>query len=142
MKVILNYESNLNFIAKARKFENILLDEPQSFKGDDTGPSPIEYFLIGIGGCLGSTFTYCLKKKKIPLLSLEIEVDGKMKHLPPQMNLRLIGIEILFKYSIGNGDSSDKINYCINEFKKFCPIYESLIKGIPINMNFINLEKS
>ena len=142
MKVILNYESNLNFIAKARKFENILLDEPQSFKGDDTGPSPIEYFLIGIGGCLGSTFTYCLKKKKIPLLSLEIEVDGKMKHLPPQMNLRLIGIEILFKYSIGNGDSPDKINYCINEFKKFCPIYESLIKGIPINMNFINLEKS
>lgn len=142
MKVILNYESNLNFTAKARKFEKILLDEPQSFKGDDLGPSPIEYFLIGVGGCLGSTFSYCLQKKEVSLLSLEIEVDGKIKHIPPQMNLRLIGIEIFFKYSIRNGDSIDMINYCINEFKKFCPIYEPLIKGIPIKMNFINIEKN
>ena len=142
MKVTLNYENNLNFIAKTRKFKNIILDEPQSFKGNDRGPSPIEYFLIGIGGCLGSTFTYCFLKKEIPLLSLEIEVDGKIKHLPPQMNLRLIGIEIIFKYSIRNRDSTDEINYCINEFKKFCPIYDPLIKGIPIKMNFIKIEKN
>ena len=142
MKVIINYESNLNFIAKVRKFENIILDEPQSFKGDDLGPSPIEYFLIGVGGCLGSTFSYCLQKKKVSLLSLEIEVDGKIKHVPPQMNLRLIGIEILFKYSIRNEGPKDMIDNCINEFKKFCPIYEPLINGIPINLNFINIEKN
>ena len=142
MKVILNYESNLNFVAKARKFENIILDEPKSFNGDDKGPSPIEYFLIGIGGCLGSTLTYCFQRKKIHLNSLEIEIDGKIKHIPPQMNLRLIGIEILFKYSIRNDVSMDMIKYCINEFQKFCPIYDPLIKGIPINMNFIKIEKN
>jgi len=142
MKVILNYENNLNFTAKARKFDNIILDEPQSFNGDDKGPSPIEYFLIGIGGCFGSTLTYCFQKKKIHLISLEIEIDGKIKHLPPHMNLRLIGIEILFKYSIKNGIPSDQIQYCINEFKKFCPIYDPLVKGIPININFRKIEKN
>ncbi len=142
MKVTLNYKDNLNFIAEARKFKNIILDEPESFRGNDRGPSPIEYFLIGIGGCLGSTFTYCFQKKEISLLSLEIEVDGKIKHLPPKMNLRLIGIEILFRYSIGNVGFTDKINNCINEFKKFCPIYDPLVKGIPINMTFIKVEKN
>jgi len=137
MKVRLNYENNLNFKATVREFENFVLDEPESFHGDDLGPSPIEYFLTGIGGCLGSTFTYCFQKKGITLESLEIDIDGKIKHLLPHMHLRLTEIEVDFKYSIKDDFPEEEINYCITEFKNFCPIYDSLAKGFLIKTNFI-----
>ena len=137
MKVRLNYENNLNFKATVREFENFILDEPTSFHGNDLGPSPIEYFLTGIGGCLGATFTYCFQKKGIVLESLEIEIDGKIKHLLPHMHLRLAEIEVTFNYSIKDDSSDQAVNYCIREFKNYCPIYDPLAKGFPIKTNFI-----
>ena len=137
MKVRLNYENNLNFKAKIREFDDFVLDEPKSFHGDDFGPSPIEYFLTGIGGCLGATFTYCFQKKGISLESLEIEVDGKIKHLLPHMHLRLTVIEVDFKFSVKDEFKDEEINYCINEFKNYCPIYDPIAKGFSIKTNFI-----
>lgn len=142
MKVRLNYESNLKFKATVRDFEDFVLDEPESFHGNNLGPSPIEYFLIGIGGCLGSTFTYCFQKKGIALESLDIEINGRIKHIPPHLNLRLTEIEVEFNYSVKNDPSDEKINYCITEFKKHCPIYDPLAKGFPIKINFKRRKKN
>ncbi|MHA1291387.1 MAG: OsmC family protein, partial [Promethearchaeota archaeon] len=70
MKVIINYEKDLHFTAEIRHFKNIHIDEPKSFHGTDLGPSSVEYMLIGIGGCLGSSFLYCLQKQNIELKNL------------------------------------------------------------------------
>ncbi|MHA1483676.1 MAG: OsmC family protein [Candidatus Heimdallarchaeaceae archaeon] len=61
MKVTLTYSRNLHFKASVRSFEDLNVDEPESFHGTDLGPSAVEYLLIGIGGCLGTTFTHCLQ---------------------------------------------------------------------------------
>ena len=81
MKVTINYSENLHFIASARNFKWIELDEPESFHGSDLGPSPVEYLLIGIGGCLGSTFAYCLQRKNIPIEDMQIIVNGELNTL-------------------------------------------------------------
>ena len=80
MKVSLKYSENLHFTASARHFDDIHIDEPESFHGTDKGPSPVEFFLIGIGGCLGSTFAYCLQRHNVEIDALEVVVDGLLKH--------------------------------------------------------------
>ena len=52
MKVSLKYSEKQHFIASVRHFNDIQIDEPESFHGTDKGPSPVEFYLIGIGGCL------------------------------------------------------------------------------------------
>jgi len=108
MKVSLNYTENLHFKASARQFNEFNVDEPTSFHGTDLGPSSVEYLLIGIGGCLGTTFIYCLQKRNVKMKSVEIEVDGKLSH--------------------------EDINLCIKKFREYCIVSNSIANGLPINV--------
>ena len=134
MKVTLKYSENLHFTASARHFDGIHLDEPESFHGNDIGPSPVEYFLIGIGGCLGSTFTYCLKKQGIKIDALDVVVDGQLKHLGPKMSLQLVNIEAELIITAKDGESSGKIEQCIKTFRDYCIVSNSITQGVPLDV--------
>ena len=136
MKITINYCNNLHFKAKTRDFDNIQIDEPESFHGTNLAPSPIEYLLIGIGGCLSSTFVYCLLKRNIEINDLEIIIDGVLKHDQPSLYLKLKQIQVDFNLSLKENNNEVELNNCINEFKKYCPVYEPVLNGIPININF------
>jgi uncharacterized OsmC-like protein len=141
MKVLLNYTKDLHFKASARDFKDINVDEPASFHGTDLGPSAVEYLLIGIGGCLGTTFIYCLQRRNIELDSFEIEVDGKLTHTGPKMRLRLVNVVVELKYRAKKSINAAGIGDCIKEFKEFCIVTNSIAKGIPIDVNCIQKEK-
>ncbi|MBY9018653.1 MAG: OsmC family protein [Candidatus Lokiarchaeota archaeon] len=136
MKITINYINNLHFKAKTRIFDNILIDEPSSFHGTDLGPSPVEYLLIGIGGCLSSTLVYCLRKRNIEIDDLEIVIDGELKHAPPSLNLRLKHIHVEFNFFLKENTNEVVLNNCIDEFTKYCPVYDPVLNGIPIDLDF------
>lgn len=134
MKVTLTYSENLHFLAKARHFQNIHIDEPESFSGTNLAPSPIEYFLIGIGGCIGNSFLYCLQKNNILSEKLEIVVDGKLKHSGPKYNLRLIQIDLELFFVPKNGQSKEKIDFCKKMFHEYCPISNVITNETPFSI--------
>lgn len=134
MKVTLKYSENLHFTASARHFSDMDLDEPESFHGTDIGPSPVEYFLIGIGGCLGSTFAYCLQKQDVEIDLLEVVVDGQLKHTGPKMGLKLVNIEAELLITAKNEASSDKIEQCIKNFRDYCIVTNSITQGVPLDV--------
>jgi len=138
MKVRVKYAENLHFKGFARHFESIDLDEPESFNGTDIGPSPIEYYLMGIGGCIGATFAYCLQKKKGAIKELEIIVNGELKHMAPKLRLKLAKIEIKIVFSLKQGVSIKIIDYCKSKFQEYCPLSESVINGIPLTIKFLD----
>ena len=48
--------SNKNYLAEAKARNHFLtLDEPVADGGDDNGPTPVEYLLTAIGGCVAMT---------------------------------------------------------------------------------------
>ncbi|MHA2289486.1 MAG: OsmC family protein [Promethearchaeota archaeon] len=134
MKVLLDYKKDLHFKASARNFKDFNVDEPASFHGTNLGPSAVEYLLIGIGGCLGTTFIYCLQKRNIELESFEVEVDGKLTHTGPKLLLRLVNIAVDLKYKPKETTPAVGIDECIKEFKDFCIVTNSIAKGIPIDV--------
>ena len=134
MKVSLNYTENLHFKASARQFKDFSVDEPTSFHGTDLGPSSVEYLLIGIGGCLGTTFIYCLQKRNIKMKSVEIVVDGKLSHVGPKLLLRLTKVDAEIKFIPEENASSEDINLCIKKFREYCIVSNSITDGLPINV--------
>ena len=59
----------------ARKFE-LIVDEPESLGGEDSGPNPVEYLLAGYAGCLNVVFNLVAKELDIQINKLEINVSG------------------------------------------------------------------
>lgn len=134
MKISIHYLENLHFKAKIRDFDDFHLDEPESFHGTDLGPSSVEYFLVGIGGCIASTFAFCLSRNGIPLDDLELVVDGKLKHSGPNRSLTIVNVDVSLEFS-GSSEREEKIEFCINNFKQHCVISNSLKQGFPVNVN-------
>jgi uncharacterized OsmC-like protein len=135
MKVFLDYTKDLHFKASARNFKDFEVDEPVSFHGTDLGPSAVEYLLIGIGGCLGTTFIFCLQKKNIELETFEVVVDGKVSHTGPKKRLRLENVDVDLKFTPKEASSDLEINRCMKEFTKYCVVTNSITNGLPINVN-------
>lgn len=135
MKIFLNYTKGLHFKAFAREFKDLNIDEPATFHGTNLGPSAIEYLLIGIGGCLGTTFIFSLQKKNIELEMLKVEVEGNLSHTGPKMLLRLINIDVDLKFTPKEAGSDVEINKCIKEFTEYCVVTNSIANGLPINVN-------
>jgi uncharacterized OsmC-like protein len=138
MKVSLSLTENLNFKASARHFTGMNVDEPESFHGTDIGPSSVEYLLIGIGGCLATTFAYSLQRRSIGVNGIDVVVDGRLAHVEPKKRLRLINVDVKITYLPQPNTSLKKINMCIEEFEEFCIVSQSIQNGFPINVECIN----
>lgn len=134
MKVALNYVEKMHFTASTRHFGEIHIDEPESFHGTDFAPSPIEYFLIGTGSCIGSTYIYCLQKHDIPIENLKIIVDGTLKHNGPDKRLKLVQISIEILVNLKEDVPNEKFDVCHKNFQEFCPISHTITQGIPLDI--------
>ena len=135
MKIAIDWIDDFGFTTKVRHFKNFLIDEPFSFKGRDRGPSPVEYILIGIGGCLGISFIHCSKKNNLKINKLNIIVDGKMIHNPPSNQLQLVNVSVELNIVQFEKKEKKKLEKCINTYRKYCIVSNSLIKGLPIDVN-------
>jgi len=132
MKVRLSYQGNQEFRANARDFNNIIIDEPESFHGRDQGPSPIEYFLIGVGSCIASSLIFCLNKNNVRFSDYEVVIEGMLKHIGPKLLLKLVKIVIQIKFNIKDEESRNKVEHCKTIFQSHCPLSDSIMQGIPI----------
>ncbi len=130
MKVHISLCEDQHFKARARTFSDIEMDEPISFHGTNLGPSPVEYLLIGIGGCLGSTLSFCLRKHNLEIEDLTLCIDGILKHMGPQNYLRLK--EIICEIECNVKGSEVLKEKCFKEFKGHCIASNSL--KIPISI--------
>jgi uncharacterized OsmC-like protein len=66
--------SPAKFIAKTGKFR-LIIDEPAALGGTDEGPSPVEYILAGLAGCLNVVGH---KELGFTIDKLKIEVTGNL----------------------------------------------------------------
>lgn len=138
MKVSLSYSENMHFTASVRHFKNIHVDESEAFHGDDLAPSPIEYVLIGTGGCIASTFVFCMQKNKVLIEKLDVDVEGILKHSGAKNSLKLIKIIVEILVTLKEGESSKKIDICYKMLLDHCPIFNAINSGIPLNINILN----
>ena len=56
----------------------VLIDQPKPAGGTDAGPTPLEYLLCSLAGCIGSIGRIVAHQKKIGLRGMEIRVSGEL----------------------------------------------------------------
>lgn len=67
--------TNRNYLAEAKMRNHFaVIDEPVSFGGDDNAPTPVEYLLTAIGGCVAITLRMYSERKGWELGEITVNV--------------------------------------------------------------------
>jgi len=74
--VRVRYVGNRQFVGWDDLRHGVVMDANPDFKGEGTGPRPVELVLYGLAGCTAMDVVSVLEKKRMPAEHLEIVVEG------------------------------------------------------------------
>jgi putative redox protein len=97
------------------------------------GCVPTDTLLVSIAGCLAIDVVTFLRKMKAEITSFEIEISGQRNPTPPQY---FKSVEMIIHIS-GKEITPKKLNRAISlSQEKYCSVYHTLRKDIPIKVNY------
>jgi uncharacterized OsmC-like protein len=109
----------------------IVIDEPPPLsKG--LGPNPTRVLAGSIAACLGSSLLYCLKKARVEVRGIRVEVEGTTVR-NERGRLRAGPIAIRIVPDIPQGDHP-RAKRCMELFEDFCVVTDSVRQGIAIDV--------
>jgi putative redox protein len=100
----------------------LVADEPADKGGDDTGPEPHEFLLVGLGACTSMTLGAYARHKGLPLKSVEVTVEGA----------HVDGAFVMRRHIRVEGDLTDEQRARLLEIANKCPVHKTLTGKIAI----------
>ena len=98
------------------------------------GPSPMDTLLVALAGCTGSDVVVVLKKKRIDLRALKVEIRGERREQEPRRYTR---IDIVYHVQ-APGASEQAVRHAIDlSLQKYCSVSHSLNPDIPIGYELV-----
>jgi uncharacterized OsmC-like protein len=94
----------------------IVVDEPESAGGSDTGPQPTDLLLASIASCFALAMAYAAKKRGVELSDLRVRVVGTYE------GLRFSSIELL----IGSAAAPEVLEELISQAERVCYVTNTL----------------
>jgi len=98
------------------------------------GPSPMDALLLALAGCTGSDVVDILRKKRLALRKLRIEVKGARRDENPR---RYTAIDLVYHVSAA-GATDQHVRQAIDlSLAKYCSVTHSLNPDIPIRYELV-----
>jgi putative redox protein len=108
---------------------------PVTIDGDgEEGPGPMDALLLALAGCTGSDVVVVLRKKKIELQELRLEIRGERREEYPQ---RYTKIDLVY-HIFAPGAPEQAVRHAIDlSLAKYCSVAHSLHPDIPIGYELV-----
>lgn len=108
---------------------------PVELDGDGrTGPSPMSTLLLAAGGCTGADMVALLKKMRVELSRVVIEVSGERRAEEPR---RYVTLHYRYRLS-GAGLDRDKAERAAKlSLEKYCSVLHSLAADIKLSYEIV-----
>jgi len=132
-KIRIDHEQGLRCRATARGFE-LVMDEPKSLGGTDSGMTPLEALLSSLGGCIAITAKAHSRKVGVKLESCSVSVEGDLD--PAGFMLKSDEVrsgfqQIRVALSVQADASDEQLQELIELVERACPVSDSL-RGVEI----------
>ena len=103
-------------------------DEPPSYGGTDTGPTPYDYLLSGLGACTTMTIRMYADRKKIPLKRASVTLKHEKIHADDCAECETKGGKIdVIEREIGlEGNLSEEQRQSLLAIAEKCPVHRTL----------------
>jgi len=124
-----DYEFQVNF--NTEELAPLTVDESPPL-GKHAGPSPSRLLAAAIGSCLQSSLLFCAHKARVDVKHLRGEVKVQIVR-NENHRLRIGKVEVTIDPEIAEQDR-ERAGRCMELFKDFCTVTESVRAGIPIEI--------
>lgn len=115
----------------------IRIDQPASAGGGDTGPTPLEYQLAALAGCMGAIGRIAANQQKLSLRGMTIEVEGDIDtdYLLGKRKDGRAGFQaVRIKVTLDSDMTPEAKEKFIREVEARCPVSENLLNPTPIDL--------
>ena len=111
-----------------------LADEPAALGGTDAGPTPYEYLLSALGGCMAITLRMYADRKGWPLTGVQVRLRSARSHEPDCEDCVAQAVDVgrLERTIVLEGPLSDDQRSRLLTIGERCPVKQTLTKGIVI----------
>ena len=110
---------------------SLTIDEPAPL-GNEEGPNPSRLLASAVGGCLGASMLFCLRRSRAEVQGLSVDVEGRM-HRNERGRWRIAGMTVKLAPEL-SADEHDRLSRCMGLFEDYCIVTESVRRGIPIEV--------
>jgi putative redox protein len=123
----------ITFTAKGGSGHWVMMDGSPEFGGSNAASTPKELVLMALAGCTASDVVPILKKKRVPLLHLEINVTAHDREEHPRI-FTDIHVEYVF---YGDGLQPADVERAIElSTTKYCSVTGILKASVPITHSY------
>ena len=124
-----DYLQRVNFDTEG--LESIQVDEPPPL-GSGDGPNPARLLGAALGGCLGASLLFCLRKSRIDVQGLHTSVDGTIAR-NERGRLRVQRMRIVLEPLVP-AEQHERMGRCLEVFEDFCIVTASVRGGIDLEV--------
>ena len=115
----------------------IVIDQPAAAGGTDAGPTPLDYQLIALGGCLAAIGRIIANQRHLPIRGFRVQVTGEINTdglLGRSAPARVGFSAIQAKVAIDADLTTEAKTKLLHEMDERCPISENLKNATPVTV--------
>ncbi len=118
----------------------VIIDQPSSGGGTDAGPTPIDYQLVALGGCIAAIGRVIASQRKLTIRGIRISVEGTLNTdgllgKPAQDRIGLSAVKA--KVEIDADLSRAEKTALLHDIEKRCPISDNLNNITPVEIALV-----
>lgn len=136
LQVEVNQASSFRTECHAGK-HTVVIDQPAAAGGTDEGPTPLDYQLIALGGCITTIGRIIANQRGLPIRGFHVEVTGEIntdrllgKSAPERVGFSAIQASVAIDADLPPEEKAA----LLREVDERCPISENLQNATPVTV--------
>jgi uncharacterized OsmC-like protein len=119
------------------------IDEPPILLGEDSGPNPVEFLLVGLSGCITTTLVANAAARGVEFRSLESELEGDLDlrgFLDLDPNVPVGYKEIRLTFTVDSDATQEQLDELAAFARDHSPVSATIRNPTPVNVRIAKKE--